>query len=145
VRDRPIVFAGCEDRRSGRVQDLSVLPDPDVEGEGPAHRAGEEEVALVVFPRPTGRPPATRSWPDSVGSETRTRVLVTLRLLGSSFQRELARILDRSPSVVHSLNPRYFGIKELEALLSRIGQADTELRQRAGDLRRRPRRAGKRL
>ena len=102
------------------------------------------------------------------GSETRTRVLVTLRLLGSSFQRELARILRRSPSVVqkaltglerdglvsgrllgrtrsYSLNPRYFAIAELEAFLSRIAQADTELRQRTAGLRRRPRRAGKPL
>ena len=102
------------------------------------------------------------------GSETRTRVLVTLRLLGSSFQRELARILRRSPSVVqkaltglerdglvsgrllgrtrsYSLNPRYFAIAELEAFLSRIAQADTDLRQRTASLRRRPRRAGKPL
>jgi predicted transcriptional regulator len=111
---------------------------------------------------------AVRTIGSPFGSETRTRVLVTLRLLGSSFQRELARILGRSPSVVqkaltglerdglvsgrligrtrsYSLNPRYFGIKELEALLSRIAQADTELRQRVANLRRRPRRAGKPL
>ncbi len=102
------------------------------------------------------------------GSDTRTRVLVALRLLESSFQRELARILDRSPSVVqkalsglerdglvsgrlvgrtrsYSLNPRYFGIRELEAFLSRIALADTDLRQRTAELRRRPRRAGKPL
>lgn len=97
--------------------------------------------------------------------ETRTRVMVTLRLLGSSFQRELARLLHRSPSVVqkalsglereglvagrlvgrtrsYSLNPRYFGIKELEAFLSRIAKADADLRQRTADLRRRSRPSG---
>ena len=102
---------------------------------------------------------AIRTIGSPFGSETRTRVLVALQLLGSSFQRELARLLERSPSVVqkalsglerdgivsgrpigrtrsYSLNPRYFGIKELEAFLSRIAQADTELRQRAADLRR---------
>lgn len=56
MRDRPIVFAGCEDRRSGRVQDLSVLPDPDVEGEGPAHRSGEEEVATGLYGFAVTRP-----------------------------------------------------------------------------------------
>jgi hypothetical protein len=33
------------------------------------------------------------------GSGTRTRVLMVLRLLGSSFPRELARLLELSPSV----------------------------------------------
>jgi len=95
-------------------------------------------------------------------------VLVVLRLLGSSFQRELGRLLGSSPSVVqkalsslerdglvagrlvgrtrtYTLNPRYFGRKELEAFLSRLAEADPELRRRTADLRRRPRRAGKPL
>ena len=94
--------------------------------------------------------------------------MVALRLLESSFQRELARILGRSPSVVqkaliglerdglvsgrligrtrsYSLNPRYFGIKELQAFLSRIAQADADLRQRTAELRLRPPRAGQPL
>ncbi len=102
------------------------------------------------------------------GSETRTRVLVVLQLLGSSFQRELARLLESAPSVVqkalaslerdalisgrlvgrtrmYTLNPRYFGRKELEAFLSRLSEADSHLRERTAELRRRPRRAGKPL
>ncbi len=102
------------------------------------------------------------------GRETRTRVLVVLRLLGSSFQRERARLLECAPSVVqkalaglerdglisgrlvgrtrsYALNPRYFARKELEAFLSRIAEADTQMRDRTADLRRRPRRAGKPL
>ncbi len=74
------------------------------------------------------------------GSGTRTRVLVVLRLLGSSFQRELARLLGCAPSVVqkaptglerdglvsgrlvgrtrsYTLNPSYFARKELGAFL----------------------------
>ena len=53
------------------------------------------------------------------------------------------RLIGRTRS--YSLNPRYFGIKELEAFLLRIAQADPDLRQRATSLRRRPRRAGKLL
>lgn len=102
------------------------------------------------------------------GSETRTRVLVALRLLGTSYQRELARLLSRSPSVVqkalsglerdglvagrlvgrtrsYSLNPRYFGLKELEPFLLRLAEADVDLRLCTAQLRRRPRRAGKPL
>ena len=111
---------------------------------------------------------AIRVMGSPFGSETRTRVLVALSLLDSSFQRELARLLDRSPSVVqkalgglerdglvsgrsvgrtrvYSLNPRYFALQELQAFLSRIADADTTLRQRAAELRRRPRRTGKPL
>ncbi len=102
------------------------------------------------------------------GSETRTRVLVVLSLVGSSFQRELARLLGRAPSVVqkaltglerdglvsgrlvgrtrsYTLNPSYFARKEMDAFLSRLAQADTDVRERTGALRRRPRRAGKPL
>ncbi len=102
------------------------------------------------------------------GSQTRTRVLVVLHLLGSSFQRELARLLESAPSVVqkalsglerdglisgrlvgrtrvYTLNPGYFGRKELDAFLSRLSEADPHLRKRTAELRRRPRRAGKPL
>lgn len=102
------------------------------------------------------------------GSLTRTRALIALRLLGTSYQRELSRLLDTSPSVVqkalsslerdglvsgrqmgrtrtYSLNPRFFARTELGAFLRRLAEADTDLHTGAAELRRRPRRAGKRL
>jgi len=100
------------------------------------------------------------------GSITRTRVLASLSLLGSSFQRELSRLLDSSPSVVqkaltslerdglvagrmvgrtrsYTLNPRYFAGAEFGAFLKRLAEADRDLQARTAELRRRPRRAGK--
>ncbi len=111
---------------------------------------------------------AVKAFGSPFGSETRTRVLVVLHLLESSFQRELARVLESAPSVVqkalsslerdgliagrlvgrtriYTLNPRYFGRKELEAFLSRLSEADSHLRERTTKLRRRSRRAGKPL
>jgi DNA-binding GntR family transcriptional regulator len=102
------------------------------------------------------------------GSTTRTEVLVSVGLLGSSFQRELARLLGRSPSVVqkalsglerdglvagrpagrtrlYEINPRYFARDELLRFLARLAEGNPDLRARVGDLRRRPRRAGKPL
>ena len=102
------------------------------------------------------------------GSATRTRVLVALGLLRSTYQRELARLLETSPSVVqkalvslerdglvagrlvgrtriYKLNPRYFARKEVEAFLSRLADAEPALRERTDALRRRPRRSGKPL
>jgi predicted transcriptional regulator len=102
------------------------------------------------------------------GSITRTQVLVILNLLGASFQRELSRVLDSSPSVVqkaltslerdglvsgrmigrtrsYTLNPRYFARAEFGEFLKRLAEADTNLQARAAELRRRPRRAGKPL
>lgn len=102
------------------------------------------------------------------GSSTRTRVLVTLFLLETSFQREFSRLLGSSPSVVqkalsslerdglvagrlvgrtrvYALNPRYFAQKELAAFLGRLADGDTDLQTRVSQLRRRPRRAGKPL
>jgi predicted transcriptional regulator len=102
------------------------------------------------------------------GSPTRTRVLVVLRLLGSSFQRELSRLLGTSPSVIqkalsslerdglvagrlagrtriYTINPRYFAQKELSAFLGRIADGDSELQTAVMQLRRRPRMAGKPL
>jgi DNA-binding transcriptional regulator YhcF (GntR family) len=95
-------------------------------------------------------------------------VLLALSLLGTSYQRELARLLDTAPSVIqkglsgleqdglvagrlmgrtrtYCLNPRYFARQELEALLARLAEADSDLQSRTAGLRRRPRRAGKRL
>lgn len=102
------------------------------------------------------------------GSTTRTDVLVSVRLLGTSFQRELARLLGRSPSVIqkalsglerdglvagraagrtriYEINPRYFARDELLGFLAKLAEADPDLRSRVGALRRRPRRAGKPL
>jgi DNA-binding transcriptional ArsR family regulator len=102
------------------------------------------------------------------GSMTRTRALVALSLLGASYQRELSRLLEASPSVVqkalsslerdglvsgrmmgrtrtYSLNPRFFARAELDALLRRLAEADADLQARTAELRRRPRRAGKSL
>lgn len=102
------------------------------------------------------------------GGRTRTQALVALRLLRSSYPRELSRLLgvqingvrqalgslERDGLVVgqlvgrtrvYEINPRFFARKELEAFLSRLADADPDLRQRTADLRRRPRRAGKPL
>ena len=102
------------------------------------------------------------------GSGTRTRALVLLALLGSSYARELARLLAQPVSVVqkalvslerdarvaaHTLgrlrlyrvNPRYFARTELEAYLDRLADADPELKQLAASIRRRPRLTGKPL
>jgi predicted transcriptional regulator len=99
------------------------------------------------------------------GSITRTRVLLILKLLGASYQREIARLVETAPSVVqkalaglerdglvsgrmmgrtrsYTLNPRYFARTELDAFLGRLAEADTDLEARTAELRRRPRRAG---
>jgi hypothetical protein len=49
------------------------------------------------------------------------------------------------PMRSYTLNPRYFGLTELEAFLARLAEADADLRQRTSELRRTPRRAGKPL
>src|SRR5437762_5349492 len=102
------------------------------------------------------------------GSLTRTRVLLALHLLGESYARELARLLDLSLSGVqralqsferdgmvaaraagrtrlYQLDPRAFARRELERYLDRLLEAETELRERGARLRRRPRRAGNTL
>ncbi|MEZ5316582.1 MAG: winged helix-turn-helix domain-containing protein [Vicinamibacterales bacterium] len=106
--------------------------------------------------------------PAPFGSATRTRALVLLQLLGSSYARELARLLGVSVSVaqkalaslerddlvaaqavgrtrVYRLNPRYFARGELEAYLRRLVAAFPDLDAAATRLRRRPRKAGKPL
>jgi DNA-binding IclR family transcriptional regulator len=100
------------------------------------------------------------------GGRTRTRALVALRLLGSSYPRELSRILDAPVSGIrkalqglerdglvagrttgtiraYQLNPAYFARAELAVYLARLAEADRELRDRTANLRRRPRRTGK--
>jgi len=102
------------------------------------------------------------------GSETRTRALTSLRLLETSYARELARLLDvRLSGVqkalrtlerdglvsartvgrtrVYRLNPTYFARRELRAFLTRLAEADSDLQRRTAMLRRRPRRTGKPL
>jgi DNA-binding transcriptional ArsR family regulator len=95
-------------------------------------------------------------------------VLVGLRLLESSFPRELSRVLvipvsavsralaglERDALVVgrqvgrsrvYTLNPGYFALAELEPYLLRLADADADLRAATTQLRRRPRRTGKPL
>ena len=102
------------------------------------------------------------------GGRTRTRVLVALGLLESSYPRELARLLDAPVSGVRKaidglesdglvrgrlvgrtrlvrLDPTYFARDELRAYLGRLAEAELDLRDAIQRLRRRPRRSGKRL
>ena len=100
------------------------------------------------------------------GGQTRTRVLLALRLLDDSYPRELARVLDVSLNGVQvalrglerdglvaartagrtrlfRLNPRYFAREELQRYLLRLTGPEDHLRARVAELRRRPRRTGK--
>jgi len=102
------------------------------------------------------------------GGWTRTRVLLALQLLGESYPRELARILEAPPSGiwkalksleldalvagrnmgrtrVFRINPLYFASEELRRYLSRLAEPEDDLRERISSIRRRPRRTGKRL
>ena len=108
----------------------------------------------------------TRSSP--FGSGSRTAALLALSLLGESYPRELARLLEvplssvqraltgletdglvAATSVgrtrVYRLNPRYFARKELARFLERLAEPEADLRSRVETLRRRPRRSGKPL
>ena len=102
------------------------------------------------------------------GAQTRTRILLALSLLGDSYPRELARLLDTRLSGVqkalrtleldglvagrtvgrtrlYQLNPRYFAVDALSAYLSRLSGPEDRLKDRAAELRRRPRRSAKPL
>jgi len=102
------------------------------------------------------------------GGQARTRTLVALRLLDSSFPRELSRVLGSPVSAVsralaglerdalvagrlvgrsrvYTLSPGYFARLELAAYLQRLAEGDADLRTRVAQLRRRPRRTGKPL
>jgi len=102
------------------------------------------------------------------GGQTRTLVLLVLTLVPESFPRELARVLGvplngiqqalrsleddglvvgrtAGRTRLFSLDPRYFARGELTAYLERLIEAETELRQRVAQLRRRPRRTSKPL
>ena len=100
------------------------------------------------------------------GGQSRTRALLAFRLLGSSYPRELSRVLGiplapiqralrgleadglvSARSVgrtrLYSLNPSYLASGELAAYLARLADADVELQRAVASLRRRPRRTGK--
>ena len=102
------------------------------------------------------------------GGKTRTRILLALRLLGESYPRELARILESSlwgvQQAIRSLeldglvagrsmgrtrifriNPAYFASEDLQRYLLRLTEPEEDLRNRIEALRRRPRRTGKKL
>ena len=102
------------------------------------------------------------------GSASRTGALIALNLLEESYPRELARLLEQPLFAVqralaglekdglvaartagrtrlYQLNPRYFALNELRNLLARLSVPEDALRSRIENLRRRPRRAGKRL
>jgi len=102
------------------------------------------------------------------GGQTRTRVLLALRLLETGYARELARILAlpfsgvlkalsslegdglvsgrlTGRTRVYRLNPTYFARNELRTYLARLADADADLRELVSAVRRRPRRAGKPL
>lgn len=102
------------------------------------------------------------------GGATRTRVLLTLSLLGDSYPRELARVLGSSLSGVQKalqtleldgmvagrsvgrtrvfqLEPRYFARDALKQFLRRLAEPELGLQRQVAALRRRPRRTGKPL
>lgn len=103
-----------------------------------------------------------------IGSRRRTEVLILLALLEESYPTELARLLGAPLYSVQkvvdaldlegvvatrrigterrvTLDPRYFAVRELRALLLRLAKAEPGLRDTAAGARRRPRRKGKRL
>ena len=100
------------------------------------------------------------------GGQTRTRTLLALRLLGSSYARELSRVLKVPLAPIQralrgleldglvaarsvgrtrlfTLNPSYAAKRELAAYLARLADADLDLQRAVTLLRRRPRRTGK--
>ena len=102
------------------------------------------------------------------GSRTRTRTLVALALLRSSYPRELARLLGTNLNAVrkglasleldglvagrqigrtpvYEVNPAYFARREFARYVGRVAEADNELNASVNRLRRRPRRIGKPL
>ena len=102
------------------------------------------------------------------GSSARTGVLLVLHLLSESYARELARVLGITLSSVqkalkslerdglvagraagrtrlYRLNLSTFARQVLERYLTRLLEAEVELRNRVSTLRRRPRRSGKPL
>jgi DNA-binding transcriptional ArsR family regulator len=109
-----------------------------------------------------------KSTSSPFGGQTRTRVLLALRLLRETYPRELSRLLEAPLSGVqralrsleidglvagrsmgrtrlYQLDPRYFAAEPLAVYLGRLVEPESQLRVRTTALRRRPRRAGKPL
>ena len=102
-----------------------------------------------------------------IGSENRERVLIFLKARGEGYAREIARFFDTDlfpiqdqlerletggvlvsrpvgRTVIYQFNPRYFLLKELEALLEKaVYYYPKEIREDLLMNRRRPRRRGK--
>ena len=104
--------------------------------------------------------------PRLFGSQTRTQLLIAIRLLGETYPTELATLLGvrlysvqraleslEGESVLVSrqlgrtrricLNPRYFAHRELDGLLWKLGEHDAQLQKALATGRRRSRRPGK--
>jgi DNA-binding transcriptional ArsR family regulator len=102
------------------------------------------------------------------GGRIRTETLLALQMLEESYARELSRLLERTLFGVQKalrsleedglvagrmrgrtklfrLAPGYFAYEELRRYLDRLAEPETDLRDRVNQLRRRPRRTGKRL
>jgi DNA-binding transcriptional ArsR family regulator len=100
------------------------------------------------------------------GTGVRSKTLLAISILGESHVSELARILGVGGTTVRnavdtleraglvagreqgktrrlSLNPRFRAASELKALLDKLAIGDLVLLEAIADLRRRPRRAGK--
>jgi sugar-specific transcriptional regulator TrmB len=103
-----------------------------------------------------------------LGGRAKTGVLLALELLSESYPRELSRLLDAAlfgvqealrglerdglvaarsagRTRLYRIDPRYFARTELKDYLRRLLEAEPQLRRRAEELRRRPRRASKPL
>jgi DNA-binding MarR family transcriptional regulator len=102
------------------------------------------------------------------GTRTRTDILVLISVMGATHASEIARLLGISLSTAQNaldsleqtgviagaiegrsrrvrLNPRYFARDEIRSLLEKMAQQDKEIQERVSAIRRRPRRAGKKL
>ena len=102
------------------------------------------------------------------GSTIRSQILMLVALLDETYPREIARVGDFPLASVQrivtdleregvlatrvvganrmvSLNPRFYGVNDLRALLLKYAKRDPEIELRASQLRRRPRRTGKNL
>src|SRR5215469_12215043 len=103
--------------------------------------------------------------PKLFGSPTRTRALVAIAFLKETYVRQLAAMLGLSSPVLFrivdnlerdgvvvsryvgrtrtvSLNPRMYGVRELEAFLLKYAKG-TDVEEKTARIRRRPRRRGK--
>ncbi len=102
------------------------------------------------------------------GTSTRTATLLLIGMLGETHSSEIAGLLDKSRSRIKAavdslelagiitgaeegtarrltLNPRYPAAEELRSLILKLAMLDVELQRRVATIRRRPRRAGKKI